>query len=181
MRDEVETEARQEVWRDRPTRGYPRGRSDETPSPGSLTKVFVDIDESLRQSSHGMTLKATRPTNLELTILRVLWEHGPLSVRGAQKILDAAKPTGYTTVLKMLQIMTSKGLVDRDESVRPQVYRAKASQQQTQRQLLRDLLQRAYGGSVKSLVMHALGTSKTSSETVREIEKLLERLEGGSE
>jgi len=84
-------------------------------------------------------------------------------------------------VLKMLQIMTDKGLVDRDESVRPQVYRARASQQQTQRQLVRDLLQRAYGGSVKSLVMHALGTSKTSSETVREIEKLLERLEGGSE
>ena len=128
-----------------------------------------------------MTAKASRPTNLELTILRVLWDHGPLSVRDAQKILDAVKPTGYTTVLKMLQIMTSKGLVDRDESVRPQVYRAKASQQQTQRQLLRDLLQRAYGGSVKSLVMHALGTSKTSPDTVREIEKLLERLEGGSE
>jgi BlaI family penicillinase repressor len=128
-----------------------------------------------------MTSKASRPTNLELTILRVLWEHGPLCVRDAQKILDAAKPTGYTTVLKMLQIMTDKGLVDRDESVRPQVYRAKASQQQTQRQLVRDLLQRAYGGSVKALVMHALGTSKTSPDTVREIEKLLDRLEGGSE
>jgi BlaI family transcriptional regulator, penicillinase repressor len=128
-----------------------------------------------------MTAKASRPTNLELTILRVLWDHGPLSVRDAQKILDAVKPTGYTTVLKMLQIMTDKGLVDRDESVRPQVYRARASQQQTQRQLVRDLLQRAYGGSVKSLVMHALGTSKTSPETVREIEKLLDRLEGGSE
>jgi BlaI family penicillinase repressor len=128
-----------------------------------------------------MTSKASRPTNLELTILRVLWEHGPLSVRDAQKILDAVKPTGYTTVLKMLQIMTGKGLVDRDESVRPQVYRAKASQQQTQRQLVRDLLQRAYGGSVKALVMHALGTSKTSAETVDQIEKLLDRLEGGSE
>ena len=111
----------------------------------------------------------------------MLWEHGPLSVRGAQQILDAVKPTGYTTVLKMLQIMTDKGLVDRDESVRPQLYRPRASQQQTQRQLVRDLLQRAYGGSVKSLVMHALGTSKTSSEPVREIEKLLDRLEGGSE
>jgi len=128
-----------------------------------------------------MTAKASRPTNLELTILRVLWDHGPLSVRDAQKILDAVKPTGYTTVLKMLQIMTDKGLVDRDESVRPQLYRPRASQQQTQRQLVRDLLQRAYGGSVKSLVMHALGTSKTSPETVREIEKLLDRLEGGSE
>ena len=128
-----------------------------------------------------MTAKASRPTNLELTILRVLWDHGPLSVRDAQKILDAVKPTGYTTVLKMLQIMTDKGLVDRDESVRPQLYRPRASQQQTQRQLVRDLLQRAYGGSVKALVMHALGTSKTSPDTVREIEKLLDRLEGGSE
>ena len=74
-----------------------------------------------------MTAKASRPTNLELTILRVLWDHGPLSVRDAQKILDAVKPTGYTTVLKMLQIMTDKGLVDRDESVRPQLYRPRAS------------------------------------------------------
>jgi predicted transcriptional regulator len=110
----------------------------------------------------------------------VLWEHGPLSVRDVQKILDAVKPTGYTTVLKMLQIMTEKRLVERDESVRPQRYRPAVSQQQTQRQLVRDLLHRAYGGSVKSLVLHALGTSRTSPQTVREIEKLLDDMEGGS-
>jgi BlaI family transcriptional regulator, penicillinase repressor len=130
-----------------------------------------------------MTRKASRPgtpTNLELTILRVLWEHGPLSVRDAQKILDATKPTGYTTVLKMLQIMTEKQLVNRDESVRPQVYRPAVSQQQTQRRMVRDLLQRAYGGSVKALVLHALGTSRTSAQTVREIEKLLDDMEGDS-
>ena len=120
-----------------------------------------------------------RPTELELTILNVLWQHGPLSVRDVQRILDAARPTGYTTVLKMLQIMTEKGLVERDETVRPQIYRAAASQQQTQRQMVRDLLVRAYGGSVKALVMQALGTTRTSAKTIQEIERLLDREEGG--
>src|SRR6266567_8971352 len=106
------------------------------------------------------TKQIVRPTKLELTILKVLWEAGPRTVREIHKILDEAKPTGYTTVLKMLQIMTEKGLVERDESVRPQIYRARYSQQQTQRQLLRDLLQRAFGGSVRTLVLQALGTSK---------------------
>jgi predicted transcriptional regulator len=77
----------------------------------------------------------------------------------------------------MLQIMTEKGLVDRDETVRPQIYRAKSSQAQTQRQMLKDLIQRAYGGSVKALVMQALGASKTSVETLQEIEKLLDQAE----
>ena len=121
--------------------------------------------------------KRAQPTKLELTILRALWDAGPSSVRDVQKILDASQPTGYTTVLKMLQIMTEKGHVERDETVRPQIYRAKASQTQTQRQMLRDLIQRAYGGSVKALVMQALGTSKTSPETLQEIEKLLEQAE----
>jgi BlaI family penicillinase repressor len=127
-----------------------------------------------------MAIKRVRPTKLELTILKALWDAGPSSVRDVQKILDASRPTGYTTVLKMLQIMTEKGLVERDETVRPQIYRPKASQAQTQRQLLRDLIQRAYGGSVKALVMQALGTSKTSLATLQEIEKLLDRAEGGS-
>jgi BlaI family penicillinase repressor len=126
-----------------------------------------------------MAVKRAQPTKLELTILKALWEAGPSSVRDVQKILDASQPTGYTTVLKMLQIMTEKGLVERDETVRPQIYRAKASQAQTQRQMLRDLIQRAYGGSVKALVLQALGTSKTSPETLQEIEKLLDQAEGG--
>ena len=124
--------------------------------------------------------KRAHPTKLELTILKALWDAGPSSVRSVQKILDAAQPTGYTTVLKMLQIMTEKELVERDETVRPQIYRAKASQAQTQRQLLKDLIQRAYGGSVKALVMQALGTSKTSPDILKEIEKLLDEVEGGS-
>jgi predicted transcriptional regulator len=120
-----------------------------------------------------------RPTKLELTILKALWDTGPSTVRDLQTILNTARPTGYTTVLKMLQIMTTKGLVERDETMRPQIYRPKASQAQTQRQLLRDLIQRAYGGSVKALVMQALGTSKTPPQTLAAIEQLLDENEGG--
>jgi BlaI family transcriptional regulator, penicillinase repressor len=125
-----------------------------------------------------MSAARLRPTTLELTILKVLWDSGPASVRDIHNVLNASKPTGYTTVLKMLQIMTDKGLVERDESVRPQIYRAKSSQTQTQRQLLRDLIQRAYGGSVKALVMQALGTAKTSPETIEAIEALLDKADG---
>ena len=127
-----------------------------------------------------MAAPKLRPTKLELAILKVLWDLGPSSVRDVQGVLNAEKPTGYTTALKMLQIMTEKGLVERDESVRPQRYRAKAPQAHTQRQLLRDLIQRAYGGSVKALVMQALGTSKTSPETLEAIEQLLDQTEGGT-
>src|SRR5213595_661787 len=127
-----------------------------------------------------MAAKPIRPTKLELAILKVLWEAGPRSVREIHKILDESKPTGYTTVLKMLQIMTEKGLVERDESVRPQIYRAKHSQEQTQRHLVRDLVQRAFGGSVKALVMQALASKKSSAKDLDAIEKLLDRIEGGS-
>jgi BlaI family penicillinase repressor len=126
-----------------------------------------------------MARTEVRPTKLELTILRVLWDAGPRSVREIHGILNASKPTGYTTVLKMLQIMTEKGLVERDETVRPQIYRPQYSQERTQRQLLRDFIQRAYGGSVKSLVMHALATKRSSPKDLEVIEKLLERFEGG--
>jgi BlaI family transcriptional regulator, penicillinase repressor len=127
-----------------------------------------------------MATKQIRPTKLELAILKVLWEAGPRSVREIQTILNESKPTGYTTVLKMLQIMTEKGLVERDETVRPQIYRTKYSQEQTQRNLVSDLLQRAFGGSVKALVMQALATKKSSAKDLEAIEKLLDRIEGGS-
>jgi BlaI family penicillinase repressor len=121
-----------------------------------------------------------QPTKLELAILRVLWEAGPLTVREIQAILNRSKPTGYTTVLKMLQIMTEKELVERDEKVRPQRYRAQHPQEQMQRQLLRDFVQRAYGGSVKSLVMHALSGRKSTAKELEQIEKLLAGLERGA-
>ena len=85
---------------------------------------------------------------------------------------------GYTTILKMLQIMTEKGLVERDDSVRPQVYRASRSQDQTQRQLVSDLLERAFEGSAKRLVMQALSAGSASEKDLAQIERLLDRLEG---
>ena len=125
-----------------------------------------------------MVKKAVHPTKAELAILRVLWTEGPLSVRDVQAILDRSKPTGYTTVLKTMQIMADKGLVDRDDTVRPQIYRARYSEDRTQKQLLADIIQRVYGGSVKALVLHAIGTQKPSSEDLEKITKLLDRFEG---
>ena len=120
-----------------------------------------------------------RPTDAELAILRVLWERGQSTVRQVHDALSRERPTAYTTALKMLQIMTEKGLVERDESVRPQIYRAKFSQEKTQKQLLQDLVQRAFGGSVKALVMQAISTKRSSPEDLEAIEKLLDRFEGG--
>jgi predicted transcriptional regulator len=127
-----------------------------------------------------MAIKQLRPTKLELAILKTLWDQGPGTVRDIQARLSQEKETGYTTALKMLQIMTEKGLVERDETVRPQIYRAKFSQEKTQRQLVQDLLQRAFGGSVKALVMQAVSTRKSSAADLEAIEKLLDRFEGGS-
>src|SRR6185436_5684057 len=138
-----------------------------------MTKVFVDNDEDLRQYFRAMVKKAVHPTKAELAILRVLWAEGPLSVRDVQTILDRSKPTGYTTVLKTMQIMADKGLVERDDTVRPQIYRPRQSEDRTQKQLLTDLIQRVYGGSVKALVLHAIGTRKPSAEDLETIEKLL--------
>src|SRR5258708_38369604 len=111
-----------------------------------------------------MVTRRYHHTKVELQILRVLWSAGPLSVRAVQGVLSESKATGYTSVLKTMQIMTDKGLVERDETRRPQIYRACYSQDRTQKQLLTDLIQRAYGGSVKALVMHAIGTRKPLAE-----------------
>ena len=123
-----------------------------------------------------------RPTDTELSILRVLWEHGPGSVRETLKRFNRGQEAeaGYTTILKMLQIMTDKGLVERDDSQRPQVYRARLPQEQTQRQLLDDLLDKAFGGSAKDLVMQALASKEASEEELAQVERLLDKLEGGS-
>ena len=124
-----------------------------------------------------------RPTEVELAILQVLWRHGPGSVREVLHRFNDGRGSeaGYTTVLKMLQIMTEKGLVERDDARRPQVYRARLSQEQTQQQLVSDLLERAFGGSAKQLVMRALATRKTSEAELTQIEKLLDKLEGDTQ
>src|SRR5687767_15519706 len=115
-----------------------------------------------------------RPTDGELSILRVLWERGPSTVRQVHDVLNRERPTAYTTALKLLQIMTEKGLVRRDETDRTHVYHARLSQEQTQRQLVRDLVDRAFGGSASKLVMQALAAKRTSAEELTEIRKLID-------
>jgi len=121
-----------------------------------------------------------RPTPAELEILRVLWQRGPSTVREVHATLSEGRPTGYTTVLKMLQIMTDKNLVSRDESQRAHVYSARLAEAQTQRQLVRDLLERAFDGSAMKLVMHALADRKASPEEIARIRQLLDEMEGGA-
>src|SRR4029077_15087822 len=118
-------------------------------------------------------MKAPRrkPTDAELGILNVLWSRGPSTVR--QIAEDMGREAGYTTILKLLQIMTEKGLVVRDETARTHIYAAASTQDQTQRQLVTDLLERAFDGSAAKLVLQALAASKTSPEELAEIKKLL--------
>ena len=128
-----------------------------------------------------MRTRATlpRPTRAELAILRVLWQRGPSTVREVHGSLSQGRPMGYTTVLKMLQIMTDKGLVGRDESQRAHIYSVRRPEAQTQRQLVRDLLERAFDGSAMKLVMHALAAQKASPEEIARIRRLLDEIEGG--
>ena len=122
-----------------------------------------------------------RPTDGELAILRALWQLGPATVRQVQEALNPDKETGYTTVLKLMQIMHEKGLLTRDESERTHVYRAALSEEQTQRQLVDHLLERAFGGSARQLVMQVLSSRKASSRELAQIRVLLDELEGGGQ
>lgn len=121
---------------------------------------------------------ATRPTDAELAILRVLWERGPSTVRQVFEVLSEEKDLGYTTVLKMLQIMTEKGLVQREITDRVHIFSTTQTQTETRQTLLDDLLDKAFGGSSKSLVMQALATRKTSQAELAEIRKMLDQAEG---
>jgi BlaI family penicillinase repressor len=118
-----------------------------------------------------------RPTDTELAILRVLWRIGPATVRAVQTELQRQEDTGYTTVLKMLQIMTEKGLVTRDETERSHVYEPAVSEQSVQRRLVGHLLERAFGGSAQKLVLQALAAKKSSPKELAEIRKLLDQME----
>ena len=115
-----------------------------------------------------------RPTDGELAILRVLWDRGASTVRQVHDVLSRQRPTAYTTALKLLQIMTEKGLVRRDETDRTHIYEPRLSEEQTQRQLVRDLLDRAFAGSASKLVMQALAARRASPEELGEIRRLLD-------
>ena len=120
-----------------------------------------------------------RPTDTELQILRVLWRRGPSTVREVHEALAATHPTVYTTVLKLMQIMAEKGLVSRNEEQRAHVYAARLAREETQAQLLGDLLDRAFEGSATSLVMQVLSSKRASAEELEQIRAVLDELEGG--
>ncbi len=119
-----------------------------------------------------------RPTDAELAILQVLWDRGPSTVRQVFEALAGERETGYTTTLKLMQIMAEKGLVLRDESSRTHVYEARASRDVTQQRLVSDLLDRAFGGSAATLVMQALSSHPTSAEELKDIERLIADYKG---
>ena len=125
-----------------------------------------------------MPRNTPRPTEGELTLLKVLWRRGPSTVRQIMEEVRTEKEIGYTTVLKLMQIMTDKGLVVRDESQRTHVYRARSTEDQTQKRLMRDLLDRAYEGAASKLVMHALSSRKASQAERDAIRRLLDDMEG---
>ncbi|GAC1400098.1 MAG: hypothetical protein NVSMB56_15170 [Pyrinomonadaceae bacterium] len=114
-----------------------------------------------------------RPTDAELEILTVLWQDGERTVRELHEVINRRKPTVYTTVLKMLQIMTEKGLVQRDERNRAHIYRARLSQDETQQQLVNDLLHRAFNGSAAQLVMQVLASKCASTGEMAQIRQMI--------
>jgi BlaI family transcriptional regulator, penicillinase repressor len=134
----------------------------------TTTNVLVD---------NGRMITRRRPTDGELEILQALWDRGPSTVREVAQALG--RMNAYTTVLKLLQIMTEKRLVQRRESGRLHIYTAASSRDQTQRHLVRDLLRRAFDGSAAQLVMQALSTGKASAEELADIRKLLDQHRGG--
>ena len=124
--------------------------------------------------------RSSRPTDAELSILRVLWERGPSTVRQVWEQIHPQQGTGYTTVLKLMQIMAEKGLVKRDEAARSHVYEASFTQEHVQRQVIGHLLERLFSGSAPRLVLQALSTKKASRAELAEIRQLLDKMEGES-
>jgi BlaI family penicillinase repressor len=120
-----------------------------------------------------MTIRRRKPTDTELEILAVLWDLGPSTVREVAQAMG--RDSAYTTVLKLLQIMTEKRLVTRRESGRLHIYSAAQSSERTRRHLVRDLLHRAFRGSAAQLVLHALATGKASPDELKEIRQLIEK------
>lgn len=119
-----------------------------------------------------------QPTEVELQMLRILWELGPSPVREIHLRLNAAKGTNYSTTVKMLSVMLDKELVRRDESVSPHVYRAAVTRDSAGKKLVKDLVDKVYDGAAMSLVMHALKNSKASPEEVAQVRLLLDQMEG---
>jgi predicted transcriptional regulator len=122
--------------------------------------------------------KSPRPTDRELTILRILWDNGPSTVRQVNEAMSQDEDTGYTTTLKLMQIMTEKGLLLRDDSQFKHVYRPALTEEKAQKQLVGDLLDRAFSGSAEKLVMRALSARKVSAKELASIRKMLDEFKG---
>jgi len=122
--------------------------------------------------------KNSRPTDRELTILRILWDKGPCTVRDVNEAMNKDGSTGYTTTLKLMQIMAEKGLVLRDESQFKHIYKPAITEEKTQNQIVGDLLDRAFSGSAEKLVMRALSAKKISAKELASIKKMLDEFKG---
>jgi predicted transcriptional regulator len=122
------------------------------------------------------TTKTIKPTESELEILNILWNKGTASVREVHEVLLLTKEAGYTTTLKLMQIMHEKGLVKRDDSIKTHIYQAAVSKEKTQKHLLNKMIDTVFGGSPGELVMQALGNHKASAEELDEIQKMLDNL-----
>lgn len=137
----------------------------------------ADIKEPEALAMRGQPETSPRPTEGELEILHVLWTHDGCTVREVHDVLRPSISTGYTTTLKLLQVMHAKGLVKRDDAQRAHVYRAAVSKERTQKRFLLDMVQRVFGGSSSQLVLHALGSQRASREELDEIRRLLNKLD----
>ncbi len=149
------------------------------------TNIFVDL-LMLRYSSYNLDTKVivqppmSKPTEAELEILSLLWELKEASVRQIHERLSETKDTGYTTTLKIMQIMHAKGMVSRDEENRSHIYKPATNQKETQKSLLKNLVTTAFGGSAQKLVMQALGQENPSKEDLNEIRAFLDQLENNA-
>lgn len=141
-----------------------------------FTKIFVYsiIIVFRKRMSNGKHLK---PTESELEILSIVWEKGPSTVREVHEILEKSKDAGYTTTLKLMQIMHEKGLLTRDTSSKTHIYSAVISKENTQRQLLDRMIDTVFNGSASQLVMQALGHHQSSSEELEKIKQYLKEIE----
>ena len=120
-----------------------------------------------------------KPTDSELQILQILWKSGPSTVKTIHEELSKDKDAGYTTTLKIMQIMHEKGILDREKDGRTHIYHARVSKEDTQKQIVKKLLDTTFSGSAAQLVMQALGNHKTSEEELKQIRKFLDNMEGG--
>ena len=125
-------------------------------------------------------LGSTQPTAVELEILRIIWDLGPSPVRGIHARLNEAKGTNYSTSVKMLSVMLTKGLVKRDENVSPHIYRATMTRDRAAKKMLTELIEKVYDGSAMSLVLQALSSSKASQDEIDEARRLLDDMESKS-